>query len=59
MFFALKRFFRLNDPSVYMRVMEKLQLFSSHIVGYNFDDVYGFLKESEAFEEPESGKLKF
>ena len=59
MFFALKRFSRLNDPSVYMRVMEKLQLFSSHIVGYNFDDVYGFLKESEAFEEPESGKLKF
>ncbi|WP_352423735.1 Fic family protein [Proteiniphilum sp.] len=56
---SLKRFSRLNDPSVYIRVMEKLQLFSSHIVGDNFDDVYGFLKESEAFEEPESGKLKF
>ncbi len=39
--------------------MAKLQLFSTHIVGDNFDDVLEFLKESDAFEEPETGRLKF
>jgi hypothetical protein len=52
---SLRRFSRNNDPSVYIRVMEKLQLFSSYIVGDNFDDAYRFLKESDAFEDPETG----
>jgi hypothetical protein len=39
--------------------MEKLQLFSTHIIGENFDDAFKFLKESDAFEEPETGRLKF
>lgn len=56
---SLRRLSRNNDPSVYIRVMEKLQLFSTHIVGDNFDDVFKFLKESDAFEEPETGRLKF
>ena len=54
---SLRRLSRNNDPSVYVRVMEKLQLFSTHIVGANFDDAFRFLKESDAFEEPETGKL--
>lgn len=56
---SLRRLSRNNDPSVYIRVMEKLQLFSSHISGDNFDDAFSFLKESDAFEEPETGRLKF
>jgi len=56
---SLRRLSRNNDPSVYIRVMAKLQLFSTHIVGDNFDDVLEFLKESDAFEEPETGRLKF
>lgn len=56
---SLRRLSRNNDPSVYIRVMEKLQLFSSHITGDNFDDAFSFLKESDAFEEPETGRLKF
>ncbi|MDD4778337.1 MAG: Fic family protein [Fermentimonas sp.] len=56
---SLRRLSRRNDPTVYIRVMEKLQLFSSHIVGDNFDNVHSFLKDSDAFEEPESGVLKF
>jgi hypothetical protein len=56
---SLRRLSRNNDPSVYIRVMEKLQLFSTHIAGDNFDDVFKFLKESDAFEEPETGRLKF
>ena len=56
---SLRRLSRNNDPSVYIRVMEKLQLFSAHIVGTNFDDAIRFLKESDAFEEPETGILKF
>lgn len=56
---ALRRLSRNNDPSVYIRVMEKLQLFSSYIVGDNFEEAFLFLKESDAFEEPESGRLRF
>lgn len=56
---SLRRLSRNNDPSVYIRVMEKLQLFSTHIIGDNFADVLRFLKESDAFEEPETGRLKF
>lgn len=56
---SLRRLSRNNDPSVYIRVMEKLQLFSSHIIGDNFDESFRFLQESNAFEEPESGRLKF
>lgn len=56
---SLRRLSRRDDPMVYIRVMEKLQLFSSRIVGDNFDDVLSFFKESEAFEEPEAGVLKF
>jgi hypothetical protein len=56
---SLRRLSRNNDPSIYIRVMEKLQLFSTHIMGDNFDDVFRFLKESDAFEEPETGRLKF
>ena len=56
---SLRRLSRNNDPSVYIRVMEKLHLFSNHIIGNNFDDIYRFLKESDAFEEPDEGRLKF
>ncbi|GAB1417208.1 Fic family protein [Paludibacter sp.] len=56
---SLRRLSRNNDPSVYIRVMEKLQLFSFHIVGNDFDEAFRFLKESDAFEEPESGRLRF
>ncbi|PKO99085.1 MAG: cell filamentation protein Fic [Bacteroidetes bacterium HGW-Bacteroidetes-8] len=56
---SLRRLSRNNDPSVYIRVMEKLQLFSTYIIGDNYADVLRFLKESEAFEEPETGRLKF
>ena len=56
---SLRRLSRNNDPSVFIRVMEKLQLFSNHITGCHFDDVFRFLKESDAFEEPETGRLKF
>lgn len=56
---SLRRLSLNNDPSVYIRVMEKLQLFSTYIIGDNYADVLRFLKESEAFEEPETGRLKF
>ena len=56
---SLRRLSRNNDPSVYIRVMEKLQLFSSRIEGGDFNDALRFLKESDAFEEPESGRLRF
>lgn len=56
---SLRCLSRKGDPTVYIRVMEKLQLFSSHIVGDNFEDAFRFLKESDAFEEPETGRLKF
>ena len=34
-------------------------LLSNNIIGNNFDDIYEFLKESDTFEEPETGRLKF
>lgn len=54
---SLRRMSRDKDPSVLIKVMERLQEFSDNLYGDDFDDLNEYLKKCDAFEEPERGKL--
>jgi len=46
-----------KEPDTFIRVMDKLQYFSNHISGENFDELHNYLLAANAFKEPEEGKL--
>jgi len=54
---SLKKMTNLKDPDAFIRVMDKLQHFSSHIVGENFDELNDYFKATNAYKEPSEGKL--
>jgi hypothetical protein len=53
---SLRKLSRDKDPSVLIRVMERLQMFSDNLYGDDFDELNEYLKKCDAFEEPERGK---
>jgi hypothetical protein len=54
---SLRRLSRGKEPSVLIKVLDRLQLFSDNLYGDNFDELNEYLVKCNAFEEPESGKL--
>jgi hypothetical protein len=56
---ALRKLTRLKEPDTYIRVMEKLHKFSDNLYGSDFDDLNNYLKECNAYEEPEKAHLKY
>jgi len=56
---SLKKMSNFKEPDAFIRVMDKLQHFSSQIVGENFDDLNDYFKSTNAYMEPSEGKLKF
>ncbi len=57
--FSLRKLSRQGDPVAYIKVMEKMHLFGQTLYGRTFDDLWSYLKNCNAFEEPEKAKLKF
>jgi Fic family protein len=55
---SLKKMTNLKEPDTFIRVMDKLQHFSSNIFGENFDELNEYFKETNAYKEPSEGKLK-
>ena len=54
---SLKKMTNLKEPDTFIRVMDKLQHFSSNIFGENFDELNEYLKVTNAYKEPSEGKL--
>lgn len=55
---SLKKMTKKKDPDTYIRVMDKLQIFSYHISGDNFEALDLYFKETNAYKEPSEGYLK-
>lgn len=55
---SLKKLTKKKDPDTYIRVMDKLQIFSYHISGDNFEALDLYFKETNAYKEPSEGYLK-
>jgi len=55
---SLKKLTNRKDPDAFIRVMDKLQNFSNHIFGENFDELNNYFKATDAYKEPSEGKLK-
>ena len=56
---ALRRLSRAQDPKPFISVMEKLQHFSSNLWGEDFYALDEYLRDCNAYEEPEDAKLRF
>jgi hypothetical protein len=56
---ALRKLSRQKNPEIYIRIMEKLHHFSDNLYGQDFDELNHFLQISNAYEEPEEGKLQW
>ena len=56
---SLRKMSNLKEPDAFIRVMEKLQHFSHHIVGENFDEFNNYFIATNAYKEPSEGRLKF
>ena len=56
---ALRRLTRKGDPSVLIRAMERARLFSSKIIGDNFEESRTFLDHSNAFKDGDGYILVF
>ena len=54
---SLKKLTNRKDPDPFIRVMDKLQNFSSYIIGDNFDKLNKFFKDANAYKEPTESKL--
>jgi hypothetical protein len=54
---SLKRFTNRKDPDAFIRVMDKLQYFSNHIFGEDFEELNSYIKATNAYKEPTEGKL--
>ena len=55
---ALRRLSRLQDPSAYIRMLQRAHEFTSTIVGDNMDEMQKHLEASNAFKEHSEAKLK-
>ncbi len=55
---ALRRLSRQNDPSPYIRMMQRAWEFSATIVGDDEDTMRKILEASNAFKEHDEAKLK-
>jgi len=54
---SLKKLTNRKEPDTFIRVMDKLQDFSSHIFGENYGELNDYLKATNAYLEPSEGKL--
>ena len=55
---SLKKLSNRKEPETFIRVMDKLHHFSNHITGENFEKLNNYFKATNAYKEPEEGKLK-
>jgi Fic family protein len=56
---ALRKLSRRKEPDTYIRVMEKMHHFSDNLLGNDFDELNRYLLASNAYEEPETGRLQW
>jgi len=54
---ALKKFTNRKEPDTFIRVMDKLQHFSSRAFGENFDEFNNYFQATNAYMEPSEGTL--
>ncbi|MCL2738543.1 MAG: Fic family protein [Bacteroidales bacterium] len=54
---SLKKLTHLKEPDAFIRAMDKLQHFSSNILGENFDELNDYFEATNAYKEPFEGKL--
>jgi len=54
---ALKKLSISKKPDTYIRVMEKLHMFSDNLYGNDFSDLNNYLLKCNAFEDPQNAKL--
>jgi len=55
---ALKKLTRQREPDALVRMLSRIHEFSSTIAGNNIDEMQSYLEKSNAFLEPDEGKLK-
>ena len=55
---AIKKLSRQQMPEAYIRMLSRAREFSATIVGNDMDEMQRRLEASNAFLEPEEGKLK-
>ncbi len=55
---TLRKLTRQSEPQAFVRMLSKIHEFSSKITGENMDQMQNMLEKSNAFKEPEEGKLK-
>ena len=55
---SLKKFTNRKEPDTFIRVMDKLQIFSNNIFGNNFEELNNYFKATDAYKEPSEGQLK-
>ena len=55
---SLKKFSNLKDPDAFIRVMDKLHHYSSHIFGKSFEEFNHYFTETNAYKEPSEARLK-
>lgn len=56
---ALRRLTRRGDPSVIIKAMERVRLFSHNIQGDNYEMIRAYLESTNAFKDEEGYILKF
>lgn len=56
---GLRRLTRKGDPSVIIRAMSRVRLFSTKIIGENFDETRRYLEGANAFKDGDEYILKF
>lgn len=56
---GLRRLTRKRDPSVIIRAMSRVRLFSAKIIGENFDETRRYLERTNAFKDGHEYILKF
>jgi hypothetical protein len=55
---SLKKLTNRNQPDAFIRVMDKLQHFSTYILGDNFDEINNYFRITNAYKEPSEANLK-
>ncbi|TNE74796.1 Fic family protein [bacterium] len=56
---TLRKLTRQRDPEAFIRMLIKIHEFSAKVIGDTMDEMQRFLRESNAFLEPDEGHLKF
>ena len=56
---SLKKITNQKEPDAFIRVMDKLQFFSSNVFGKNFDEFNSYFQSTNAYKEPSEGVLRF